>query len=85
MYFFILQTSVYYLNVVVPSGFEVNQQRMMCCNQWLQIGYRIFYDASGILKCVVYVDEKSIISAYYHEKLKSDARIGMGKVCRLKK
>ena len=29
------------------------------------------------LKCVEYVDEKRTISAYYHEKLRSGARVGI--------
>ena len=29
------------------------------------------------LKCVEYVDEKRTISAYYHEKLRSGARVGV--------
>ncbi len=52
----------------------------MRCSQCLQIGYRILEDAKDSLKCVEYVDEKRTISAYYHEKLRSGARVGtMGK------
>jgi len=46
-------------------------------SQWLQNGYRIPKDATDSLKCVEYVDEKRTISAYYHEKLRPGARVGV--------
>lgn len=44
---------------------------------WLQNGYRIRKDATDSVKYVECVDEKRTISAYYHEKLRSGARVGI--------
>ena len=43
----------------------------------LPVGYKILEYATDSLKCVEYVDEKRTISAYYYEKLRSGARVGI--------
>lgn len=65
---------MYHLNSIVPSGFEVNQPAEVAV---VAGGYRISKDAMDSVKYVECVDEKRTINAYYHEKLRSGARVGI--------
>ena len=71
MYFSILNPPFVYSFAVVSSGFDVN-------HSWLQNGYKKVEEPLESLKYVDYVDEKWIINAFYHRKLMSVPRVGIG-------
>ncbi len=44
---------------------------------WLQSGYKKFADEMDSAECVDYLAKKRIKSAFYHEVIRSEARVGM--------
>lgn len=72
MYSSILQTSMYLLEIDSAEWILGESASGGCV---VANGYRILGDATDSLKCVEYVDEKRTISAYYHEKSRSGARV----------
>lgn len=63
------------VGILTRMAKKVDINRKFVVLPWLQNGYRFFVDVTDSLKCVVYMDEKCIITIYFHEKLRSGARM----------
>ena len=61
----------------MKSAKRVDMNRKFVIFPWLQNGYKIPKDSLESLKYVDYVDKNRINSTVYHEKLRSEARVGI--------